>query len=137
MNRINEKIEEIEAYIQEPSEIMPLDFEEYVYNNEKKAACERYFEKIVEAIIDLAFLVIREERMQTPEEDKQAFDVLEQKQVISSNLSERLREAKGMRNIIAHEYGKIDDEIVFESIKDQLIPDVEEFIKQIKTFLNK
>ena len=40
-----------------------------------------------------------------------------------------------MRNILAHEYGKADDEIVFESIKDQLIPDIEEFINQIKKFL--
>ena len=42
-----------------------------------------------------------------------------------------------MRNIISHEYGKIDDEIVFDSIKDELILDAEEFIKQIKKVLNK
>jgi len=51
--------------------------------------------------------------------------------VISERLTEKLKDAKGMRNIIAHEYGSIDDEIVFESITNQLINDVEEFIKEI------
>ena len=37
-----------------------------------------------------------------------------------------------MRNIIAHEYGEINNELIFESIKNELIKDVSEFIKYIK-----
>jgi len=37
-----------------------------------------------------------------------------------------------MRNIIAHEYGEIDDEIVFNAITEELIKDVGEFIKGIE-----
>ena len=37
-----------------------------------------------------------------------------------------------MRNIIAHEYGKIDDKIVFEAITEELERDVKEFIKKVK-----
>jgi uncharacterized protein YutE (UPF0331/DUF86 family) len=35
---------------------------------------------------------------------------------IDKRLSSKLKEAKGMRNIIAHEYGNIDDKIVFKSM---------------------
>ena len=135
--RIEDKIDEIDKLLDELIEIMPNDFNEYNSDFKTKAACERYFEKIIEAAIDLAFLVIKDRRLQLPEEDKRVFDILSREKLISEDLAIKLKEAKGMRNIIAHEYGKIDDEIVFESIKDQLIPDVEEFIKQIKTFLNK
>ena len=55
--------------------------------------------------------------------------------IISEKLSTNLKDAKGMRNIIAHDYGKIDDELVFESLKEQLIPDTEEFIKSIRESL--
>ena len=93
--------------------------------------------KIIGAIIDATFLIIKENRFKIPEEEKQSFDILHEEKIISNELKERLKDAKGMRNILAHEYGKIDDKIVFESIKDELIFDAEEFIKQIKKFIKK
>ena len=137
MNRIKDKIDEIAKYIHELSEIIPSDFEQYKFEFKTKAACERYFEKITGSVVDLAFLVIKEHKLKIPEEDKQAFDILNETDIISGDIKEKLKDAKGMRNIIAHEYGKIDDEMVFESLKEQLIPDIEEFIRQIKKFLKK
>ena len=137
INRIKDKIDEMEKYVNELSEIIPFDFEQYKSEFKTKAACERYFEKIIESVIDLAFLVIKEHKLKIPEEDKQAFDILNEENIISDSLKEKLKDAKGMRNILAHEYGKIDDEMVFESLKEQLIPDIEEFINQIKKFLKK
>lgn len=137
MSRINDKIEETEEYLEELSGIVPEDFEEYTSNKEKKAACERYFEKIVEAIVDLSFLIIKNNNLKIPEDEEGVFKVLSNEEVISERLSEKLKDAKGMRNFIIHQYEKIDDEIVFESLKEQLISDVEEFIEQIKKFLEK
>ena len=45
---------------------------------------------------------------------------------------ESVKEAKGMRNIIAHDYGKVDDEIVFNVINEELIKDVANFINFIR-----
>ena len=137
MNRITDKIDEIEKDVNELSEIIPFNFEQYNSEFKTKAACERYFEKIIESVVDLAFLVIKEHRLKIPEEDKQAFDILNEGNIIPNSLKERLKDAKGMRNILAHEYGRINDEMVFESLKEQLIPDIEEFINQIKKFLKK
>jgi len=135
MGRIDDKVKELEEYLSELSEIVPNNFEEYRGDFKIRAACERYFERIVESAVDLAFLIIKEYKLKIPEEDKQSFDVLEQEQIISKELSEKLRDAKGMRNILAHEYGRIDDEIVFDSIKIELIEDIEKFLEQIKNFL--
>lgn len=132
--RIKDKVEEIEGYLSELSEIMPGTFEEYK-EIKNKAACERYFEKIIEAITDLAFLMVKEKGLKIPEEDKEAFDILSKEGIISDELSAKLKDAKGMRNIISHEYGKVDDEIVFDSITEELTKDVEEFIKNIKKIL--
>jgi hypothetical protein len=38
---------------------------------------------------------------------------------------------KGMRNILAHEYGKINDELVFEAITGEITADAEEFIASV------
>src|SRR3989344_84039 len=112
MKRINEKIDEITELIEQFRSIVPSNLDEYKSNLEKRAACERYFEKIVEAVVDLAFLFIKFKKLKIPQDDADAFNILLDNKIIDNNLSVRLKDAKGMRNIIAHEYGKIDDEIV-------------------------
>jgi uncharacterized protein YutE (UPF0331/DUF86 family) len=129
--RIEDKIKEIGEYLSELEEVIPENFEEYL-KIEKKAACERYFEKIIESIIDLGFIVIKELRLKNPEDDSSIFEELSKEKIITNQLNTRLREAKGMRNIIAHEYGIIDDNLVYESITSELEKDAKEFIKSIK-----
>jgi len=135
--RVDDKIMEIEKYLQELSEIVPGDFEEYRENLEKKAACERYFQKIIEAAIDLTFLVIKENKLKTPEENKEALDILSSKEIISNKLSEKLKDTIGMRNFIIHQYEKLNDEIVFEALTEQLERDIKEFISSIKSAIKK
>ena len=52
--------------------------------------------------------------------------------VISKDLAAKLKDAKGMRNIIAHRYGNIDDEIVFESITKELNNAAVEFLAAVR-----
>jgi|SRR3989344_6534027 len=135
MSRIEDKIEEIEKYLSDLEEFIPLTFEDYKQDLKTKAACEHYFEKIIEACEDLTFLIIKEQSLEIPEEDKTGFNILFDKDLISREIFEKLKDAKGMRNIITHEYGKIDDELVFESVAEQLIPDVRKFIKELERFI--
>jgi uncharacterized protein YutE (UPF0331/DUF86 family) len=134
--RVIDKLEELKGYVSELEEIMPGNLQEYV-DLKTKAACERYFERIMEAVVDLSFLIIKEKGYKIPEEDKEAFDILVKEGFISQELSEKLKDAKGMRNIIAHEYGKIDDELVFHSITEELVEDVNGLIKEVRKGLVK
>lgn len=135
--RVEDKIEEIENYLSQLQDIVPDNFQAYDGDMKSKAACERYFEKIIEAVIDLAFLIIKDKGFRIPEEDKEVFDILSAEKMISKELASKLKGAKGMRNIIAHEYGKIDDRIVFESITEELMKDVREFIGNVRTDTSK
>lgn len=130
--RVNDKIDEIERFLGELLEILPTNIENYARDFKTKAACERYFEKIVEAIVDLAYLVVKGRNTRIPEEDKEVFDILSEEKIISQDLAERLKNAKGMRNIIAHEYGTVNDEIVFHSITEEIEKDVTEFVEAVK-----
>ena len=132
MKRIDEKVKEVEEFLKELKGIIPASLNEYKKNIEKKAACERYVEKIAEAVTDLAFLAIKLKKLKIPEDDADAFNILLDDGMIDEQLSKRLKNAKGMRNIIAHQYGKIDDEVVFEAVKEELSRDVKEFVKCLK-----
>lgn len=135
--RIKDKINEIQNYLEEFDNIIPENYKEYKNSFLVKAACERYFEKIVETVVDVAYLFIKTERFSLPEEDIKAFDILVDKEIISNELGEKIKDAKGMRNILAHEYGKVDDELVFESITKEIFKDTEEFINQIEYYFIK
>ena len=131
-SRIEDKIKEINLYLDQFSGIIPISFSEYANNLVIKAACERYFEKIVEAVVDLSFMVIKLKKLEQPSDDTTLFYILMNKAILTQEIAEKFHKAKGMRNIIVHEYGYIDDAQVFEAISKMLIPDVEEFLNQIK-----
>lgn len=131
-NRIEEKIQQIRQFLQELSEMNPLNFEEYRNDIKAKAICERYCEKIPEALVDLALLIIRYKNFPSPKNEDNAFEILEERGVINSVLAKNLKDAKSMRNIIAHEYGRIDDAIIFEAASHELEKDAKEFIKNIE-----
>ncbi|MBU2523490.1 MAG: DUF86 domain-containing protein [Nanoarchaeota archaeon] len=130
--RIKDKIEDIERYLSELYSMVPLSFKEYEQDLKSKAACERYIEKIVEAFVDLGFLAIKEKKLDMPEDDLQIFDILQNCGLLTNELSNNLQNAKRMRNVIVHEYGHIDDGIVFNALHEKLKKDVEEFIQCIK-----
>src|SRR3989338_2932058 len=116
MKRITDKINEINKFLNELESIAPKSFNQYQSSIEKKAACERYAEKIIEAMTDLAFLAIKYKKLRIPQYDSDAFSVLQESNIIDTILCTKLKNAKGMKNIISHQYGKIDDQIVFEAI---------------------
>ncbi len=133
--RFEGKIEEIRRFLSELEEYTPLEFEDYLNQPKDRAACERLFEKIIEAIVNIGFMLVKLEKLEIPETDKDVFISLEKKGIISPTLSKKLRGAKGMRNILAHEYGEINDELVYYAISKEIIPDTEEFLNQIQKAL--
>ena len=86
-NRIKNKVEELERCMEELAMIRPDTFEQYKVDVKTKAACERYFEKIVENIVNIGFLAIKEENLPTPEEEKETFSILERANIIEPMLA--------------------------------------------------
>ncbi len=136
-DRIGDKIRDIEKYLEELTILIPETLEEYERSIASKAACERYIEKIVGAIVDLGFLTIKEKNLESPETEPQIFDILNKNNVISLELSKRLQDAKKMRNVIVHLYSEVNDEIVFNALKEELFSDTEEFIKSVCDYLKR
>lgn len=130
--RIYEKIEELEKYLIEFSELNIPDIEEYKKNIRLKACCERYFEKIIEPIISIGTLTIRLIKADSPETEDHIFFILAKNKIISEELAKRLRDAKDMRNIIIHDYFRVDDSIVYYALTEELEKDTHDFLNSIK-----
>jgi uncharacterized protein YutE (UPF0331/DUF86 family) len=127
--RLLAKIDVLEGYLKELVEILPASFEEYK-KVEKRRACERLLQVSIECVIDICGLMVIGLRLGLPAEEDDLFDKLEQAGIITSSRKESLKEMKGFRNILVHEYGQVNDMIVYEILQNNL-NDFEAFKQEI------
>ncbi len=107
--RIFEKMDELEKYLRELEEYLPEEEDEYLKNGLKKRACERAFQLASENLLDICNLIISEKGFGIPVDSKDSIRKLAENGVIPGSLSTRLEELVGFRNLLVHQYGRIDD----------------------------
>jgi uncharacterized protein YutE (UPF0331/DUF86 family) len=134
-DKILAKLDEIDSYLEEIEQIMPVSFEEYQRHIEKRRAVERLLQISIESIIDISYIIISNLKLGAPSDEDELFDKLTQKNIISKDIAIILKEMKGFRNVLVHKYGKVDDEQVFENLEK--LDDFEKFKKEILRFLGK
>ena len=85
-----------------------------------QAAVERWLQVSVEACIDIAYHVISERGWTPPDAARSAFETLGNHGLIPRELAERLTRAAGMRNILVHDYVRVDRAILAAAVKTAL-----------------
>lgn len=101
----------------------------------KKGALERYLYLAVQATLDLAEAVIAFKNFRRPSTYSEFFYILEEENFIPRELSERLINMAKFRNIVAHDYEKVDFSIIYDALQNRL-RDIEEFAAKTKANLN-
>ena len=117
--RVLVKIDELDAYLAELRQILPFSFKQY-QAIEKKRSCERLLQLCIECVLDICRLFVSGLKLGLPSEENGIFEKLLKKKIISDEMAEILQEMKGFRNVLIHEYAKVDDEIVFETATTRL-----------------
>jgi uncharacterized protein YutE (UPF0331/DUF86 family) len=110
--RIVTKIDELDSYLGELRQIAPVRYDEY-QQIEKKRSCERLLQLCIECVIDVCKLIVVQLRLGLPSEENDLFAKLEDKGLLSHQVAEVVRQMRGFRNILIHEYAAIDDELVY------------------------
>jgi uncharacterized protein YutE (UPF0331/DUF86 family) len=128
-DRILIKFDHLYGYLGELRQVLPEDFTVY-RKVEKKRACERLLQVSIEAVIDICHLLVAGLRLGIAAEEDDLFDKLKEAGIISSDMAEVLKEMKGLRNILVHEYAQIDDRIVYD-IASARLTDFETFKQQV------
>lgn len=127
--RILAKIDELDKYLCEIQSIAPKDFEDFK-RIEIKRSSERLLQLSIECIIDICKIIVSNLKLGLPSEENDLFDKMEREKIITEEMALILKEMKGFRNILVHEYTEVDDEIVYSVIKNRL-DDFKKFKKQI------
>lgn len=96
-----------------------------------RGAVERYLYLTVQSTIELAESFIALHKLRKPTTMRESFDILSEEGVVSAELTGRLVDMVGFRNIIAHDYGDIDYGIVYRVLHER-VADIESFIEVIE-----
>ncbi len=134
--RILIKIDELDGYVKDLSEIVPADFQEYMDDVEARRACERLLQISIECVIKISSILVKELKTGLPADEDSLFAKLKQAKVISPDMVGILKKMKGFRNVLVHRYDEVDDKQVFSFLENN-VKDFEAFKKQILNFLKK
>jgi len=116
------KLEQIEQYHGELTEKQEtLSRSEFLQSTTEQRAVERMFENAIQASSDLAQHVATHEFGYDGNTAKEAVRVLFQEGVIDEGTMTTLVAAIGFRNVLAHEYGHVDAEQVYETLQTGLV----------------
>jgi uncharacterized protein YutE (UPF0331/DUF86 family) len=131
--RILAKLDELDTYLRELGSVVPASFNDYLAV-EKRRSCERLLQVSIEAVIDTCALLVTGLRLGLPADEDDLFEKLAGREVISRPTANLLRRMKRMRNILVHEYGRVDNALVFEAV-EQHRGDFDTFTREILAFL--
>jgi uncharacterized protein YutE (UPF0331/DUF86 family) len=81
---------------------------------------ERTLQLAVECCLDVGMHVISSEGFREPDNNRDVFQVLVETSVITPELGQCLKEAAGFRNVLVHEYTRVDPTLVHQVLVSQV-----------------
>lgn len=134
-SKINALLQYLEGTINEIDQMHVT--REQLENDVKFAASVKYFiQTAVECCSNIAEHIIFGYNLDHPETNKELFPILYKENIIDKGLSDKLKDAVGLRNILVHQYLDVDLGTLAESATVDL-NDLREFAKAINEFLEK
>ena len=135
-NKIITKLQRLDEYIGYLSEIQKVNKKSFLSDYHFYGLAERYLQLAIEVLMDAGKLVIISKNLRRPEDNQDVFVVLREKKILSENLAERLVGIANFRNILVHDYEKIDREIVYQKLQKNL-NDFKDFKTALLKFLKR
>jgi len=118
---VSGKLEQIEQYHGElKAKQQFLSREEFLTDTTEQRAVERMFENAIQACSDLAQHIATHDFDFDGDASKEAVRVLGREGVIDEETAQTLVVAVGFRNVLAHEYGTVEYDEVYETLQTGL-----------------
>lgn len=135
-NKIIGKLERLDEYLKYLAEIQKTNKNSFLRDYHFHGLAERYLQLAIEILLDIGKLTIIAEGLRRPEDNQDIFSVLCETDIISKTLARRLTGLANFRNILVHDYEKIDREIVYDKLQKNLT-DFRDFKKEIVKYVKR
>jgi len=124
---IKRKLSFLEEYHNDLKEAsIELSYKKFSEDKITRRFIERTLQMAIECCLDIAQHIISYEKYREPISNQDIFQILIEENILDKDLGENLKKMAQFRNVIVHEYIKIDPEIIFSILKKNL-PDISKF----------
>lgn len=117
---IRRKLADLERYLDQLAEYRDLTVDDYRRDWKVQRIVERTLQIAIEACVDVAEHVIADRRLRVPATYAETFEVLSDAGLLDAALRDAMMRMAGFRNVIVHEYARVDAAIVVDVLHDRL-----------------
>jgi uncharacterized protein YutE (UPF0331/DUF86 family) len=117
---VRRKLAELAEYVTQVSEYRDLTVERYRADWKTQRIVERTLQIAIEACLDIASHVLADRRLRAPSTYAETFEILVQAGLMSSGLGRVMVDMAGFRNVIVHDYTRVDPEVVIRILRKHL-----------------
>ena len=128
------KLTELSSRVQRVREHVPREIEEMKSNQDTLDLVAFNLMLAVQSCLDIASHIIADEEWAVANTLGDSFERLQQHGVLSQAIAQQLRQAVGLRNVVAHGYAGIDLEACFQAATKGLA-DLDAFAREVGTWL--
>lgn len=133
---VGRKLADIDTYLAQLNEYAKVSFKDYNKDWKTQRVVERTLQILIEACIDVANHLISDSGMRMPESYADTFCILAEEKVITRSMAAIMQKIVKFRNLLVHQYDRIDNAIVV-SILHKNLKDFERYKNMIIKFISR
>ena len=115
------KFATLEEYLSQMNEYANISLKDYADDWKIQRIVERTLQMMIETCLDISSHIISDEKLRVPETYADMFRILVQNSILEEPHLEAFEKMAKFRNIIVHDYEKIDAEIVLGILQKNLM----------------
>ncbi|MFH1148437.1 MAG: DUF86 domain-containing protein [Pseudomonadota bacterium] len=131
---VESRLKLLEEYRNDLREYESMELADYRRDKKTQRFVERTLQLAIEACIDIASHIVSAEGFREAKDNKDLFVILSEQGILSTELLPAMMDMCKFRNIIVHDYTRIDPEIVIGILRRNL-KDFDSFSKEIGKYI--
>lgn len=128
------RLDKLKEYISYLNNVKNYTKEKYLHEPLIYGSSERFLHLSIECVLDISNHIISDMNYRKPENNRDIFEILNENNIINEKLKNSLCNMAGFRNILVHDYLKLNRGMVYAIILNNLT-DIKKFIKIVAQFL--
>ena len=128
------RLANLDTYLEQLALYRAIEVGAYVQDWKTQRVVERTLHLAIETCMDVADHIIADRRLRVPETGAESFEILADAALLPKDLGTSLGLMVGFRNILVHDYTRLDPAIVIRVLRTDLA-DVERFRDAVRAFV--
>ena len=129
-DRLADRIEALKRYSGYLKDYRKVSLEQLQHDHTLQGAVCHYFQLAIECMIDAGEILVSQRGLPKPKDGRDVFEILGEAGILPKKFAFNIAPVAGFRNILVHEYLKVDMTIVYAHLQKDL-KDFDTFAKHI------